>query len=47
MANAFDRLQKEIKKMEKCIQDLHLTNPRNNKKRIEDTKNSLLEDSNR
>ena len=47
MANAFDRLQKEIEKMEKCIQDLHLTDPRNDKKRIEDTKGGLLEKSNR
>jgi hypothetical protein len=35
----------EIGKLEKCVQDLHLTNPRDDKKRIEDTKGSLLEDS--
>ncbi len=35
----------EISKLEKCMQDLHLTNPRDDKKRIEDTKGGLLEDS--
>jgi hypothetical protein len=35
----------EIGKLEKCIQDLYLTNPRDDKKRIEDTKGGLLEDS--
>lgn len=42
---AFKRLMDEIGKLEKCIQDLHLTNPRDDKKRIEDTKGGLLEDS--
>lgn len=43
--NAFERLEEEINKLEKCIQDLHLTDPRDDKKRIEDTKGGLLEDS--
>jgi len=42
---SFKRLMDEIGKLEKCIQDLHLTNPRDDKKRIEDTKGGLLEDS--
>jgi hypothetical protein len=42
---AFKRLMDEISKQEKCIQDLHLTNPRDDKKRIEDTKGGLLEGS--
>ena len=44
-SGAFKRLMDEIGKLEKCIQDLHLTNPRDDKKRIEDTKGGLLEDS--
>ncbi|OCL04248.1 beta transducin-like protein HET-E2C*40 [Glonium stellatum] len=43
MANAFSRLQKEIDKRERCIQDLRLTDPGDDKKRIEDTKGGLLE----
>ena len=35
----------EIDKLEKCIQDLRLTDPRDDKKRIEETKGGLLEDS--
>ncbi|KAF1977466.1 HET-domain-containing protein [Bimuria novae-zelandiae CBS 107.79] len=42
---AFKRLMDEIDKREKCIQDLHLTDPRDDKKRIEETKGDLLEDS--
>ena len=42
---AFKRLMDEISKLQKCVQDLHLTNPRDDKKRIEDTKGGLLEDS--
>ena len=45
MGSAFKRLLDEIDKLEKCIQDLRLTNPRDDKKRIEDTKGGLLEDS--
>jgi hypothetical protein len=45
MTSAFKRLEEEIGKLEKCIQDLRLTDPRDDKKRIEDTKGGLLEDS--
>ncbi|KAF1810848.1 beta transducin-like protein HET-D2Y [Eremomyces bilateralis CBS 781.70] len=45
MKSAFKRLQEEIDKLEKCIQDLRLTDPRHDKKRIEATKGGLLEDS--
>jgi hypothetical protein len=44
-ARAFKRLMDEIDKLEKCIQDLHLTDPCDDKKRIEDTKGGLLKDS--
>jgi hypothetical protein len=42
---AFKRLMDEIGKLETCLQHLHLTNPRDDKKRIEDAKGGLLEDS--
>jgi archaellum biogenesis ATPase FlaH len=42
---AFDRLKDEFDKMQKCVQDLRLTVPRDNKKRIKDTKGGLLEGS--
>ncbi|KAF2465751.1 uncharacterized protein BDR25DRAFT_328447 [Lindgomyces ingoldianus] len=45
---AFQRLRKKITKLSKdqeCIQHLRLTDPRDDKKRIEDTKGGLLEDS--
>jgi hypothetical protein len=45
MANAFKRLEDEINKQTKCIQDLRVTDPRDDKKRIEDTKGGLLADS--
>ncbi|PVH90367.1 HET-domain-containing protein [Periconia macrospinosa] len=44
-ASAFQRLREEIAKLEQCMQDLHLTDPRDDKKRIEDTKGGLLKDS--
>ncbi|KAF2804816.1 NACHT-domain-containing protein [Mytilinidion resinicola] len=44
-ASAFARLRNEFDKAQKCIRDLHLTDPRNDKKRIEDTKGGLLEGS--
>jgi hypothetical protein len=44
-ANAFKRLREVIDKREKSIQDLHLTDPRDDKKRIEDSKGGLLDDS--
>ncbi|KAF2681103.1 hypothetical protein K458DRAFT_310374 [Lentithecium fluviatile CBS 122367] len=45
MTTAFKRLREEIGKLEQCIKDLHLTNPQDDKKRIEDTKGGLLKDS--
>ena len=44
-AGAFTRLMDEIHKLERCVQDIHSTDPRDDKKRIEDTKGGLLEDS--
>jgi hypothetical protein len=46
--NAFKRLQEEINKdktNQECIKHLRLTDPRDDKKRIEDTKGGLLKDS--
>ncbi|KAF2734395.1 HET-domain-containing protein [Polyplosphaeria fusca] len=43
--SAFKRLQEEISKLNTCLQDLLSTDPRNDKKRIEDTKGGLLLDS--
>jgi hypothetical protein len=45
IGSAFKRLRKEMDKLRNCIQDLRLTDPRDDKKRIEDTKGGLLEDS--
>jgi hypothetical protein len=42
---AFKRLHDEIRKREECLRNLRPSDPRNNKKRIEDTKGSLLEGS--
>ncbi|KAF4628465.1 hypothetical protein G7Y89_g9687 [Cudoniella acicularis] len=42
-ANAHARLLDEFYKMQKCIQDLRLSDPRDDKKRIEDSKGGLLE----
>jgi hypothetical protein len=39
---AFRRLMDEIQKQERCIQDIRSTDPRDDKKRIEDTKGGLL-----
>ncbi|PQE19017.1 hypothetical protein CJF31_00011382 [Rutstroemia sp. NJR-2017a BVV2] len=44
LASAHARLLDEFYKMQKCIQDLRLSDPRDDKKRIEDTKGGLLED---
>jgi archaellum biogenesis ATPase FlaH len=41
---AFRRLHDEIDKTKRCIQDLCGTDPRDDKKRIEDTKGGLLKD---
>jgi hypothetical protein len=45
MAAAFRRLQDEVDKMEKCAQDLRVIDPRDDKRRIEETKGGLLKDS--
>jgi hypothetical protein len=42
---AFRRLMEEIDKLERCIQDIRSTDSRHDKKRIEETKGGLLEDS--
>ncbi|EMD70142.1 hypothetical protein COCSADRAFT_107483 [Bipolaris sorokiniana ND90Pr] len=44
-ASAFKRLMDEVHKVQRCIQDIRLTDPRDDKKRIEDTKGGLLADS--
>ena len=44
-ASAFKRLDEEIDKLNKCLGDLRSTDPRHDKKRIEDTNSGLLEDS--
>jgi hypothetical protein len=43
--SAFQRLMNEVHKLEQCIQDIRPTDPRNDKKRIEETKGGLLADS--
>jgi hypothetical protein len=43
--SAFKRLKDEIDKLEICIRDIRYTDPRHDKKRIEDTKGGLLADS--
>jgi len=44
-ASAFKRLEEEIDKLNRCLRDLRSTDPRDDKKRIEDTKGGLLNDS--
>lgn len=44
-ASAFKRLDEEIDKLNRCLGDLRSTDPRHDKKRIEDTNSGLLEDS--
>ena len=44
-ASAFRRLDEEIDKLNKCLGDLRSTDPRHDKKRIEDTNSGLLEES--
>jgi hypothetical protein len=44
-ASAFRRLEEEIDKLNTCLRDLHSTDPRDDKKRIEETKGGLLADS--
>jgi hypothetical protein len=43
--NAFKRLKASIQEDRECIRHLRLTDPRDDKKRIEETKGGLLEDS--
>ncbi|KAG9186443.1 hypothetical protein G6011_09551 [Alternaria panax] len=43
--SAFKRLKDEIDKVEACVRDIRHTDPRHDKKRIEDTKGGLLADS--
>jgi hypothetical protein len=43
--SAFKRLMDEVHKLERCIQDIRPTDPRDDKKRIEETKGGLLADS--
>ncbi|KAH7012389.1 vegetative incompatibility protein HET-E-1 [Macrophomina phaseolina] len=45
IGRAFGRLHCEIEKLGRCIQDLYLTDPQDDKKRIEDTKGGLLKES--
>ncbi|KAI4264906.1 MAG: hypothetical protein L6R42_000020 [Xanthoria sp. 1 TBL-2021] len=44
-ASAFRRLMDEIHAQERCVQDVRHTDPRDDKRRIEDTKGGLLADS--
>jgi hypothetical protein len=44
-AGAFKRLMDEIHRLERCVQDVRHTDPRDDKKRIEETKGGLLADS--
>ncbi|KAL5371773.1 hypothetical protein DPSP01_014016 [Paraphaeosphaeria sporulosa] len=44
-ASAFRRLMDEIRKLERCVQDIRHTDPRDDKKRIEETKGGLLANS--
>jgi hypothetical protein len=44
-ARAFGRLWDKICKLERCVQDMHSTDPYDDKKRIEETKGGLLSDS--
>jgi hypothetical protein len=44
-ASAFQRLREEVSKLGRCIQDVRLTDPLDDKKRIVDTKGGLLEGS--
>jgi hypothetical protein len=44
-ASAFRRLMDEIHAQERCIQDVRHTDPRDDKRRIEEMKGGLLVDS--
>jgi hypothetical protein len=45
VGGAFNRLMDEVKRFSSCLRDLRVTDPRDDKKRIEDTKGGLLRDS--
>jgi hypothetical protein len=45
VGRAFKRLMDEVKRFSSCLRDLRVTDPRDDKKRIEDTKGGLLRDS--
>jgi hypothetical protein len=45
VTKAFDRLGAKLHEIRKCIQDLRLTDPRDDKERIEATKGGLLEEA--
>jgi hypothetical protein len=44
-ASAFQRLMDEIRKLEDCVRDMHHTDPRDDKRRIEETKGGIIADS--
>jgi len=45
VVSAFKRLRQEMESLENCMRALHLTDPRRDKKRIEEGKGGLLEES--
>jgi hypothetical protein len=45
VVKAFDRLRDKLHEIQKCMKDLRLTDPRDDKERIEATKGGLLEDA--
>jgi Cdc6-like AAA superfamily ATPase len=45
IAKAFDRLWDKFRQIQKCMQDLRLTDPRDDKERIEATKGGLVEEA--
>jgi hypothetical protein len=45
LAKAMKRVTDEVEKQNKCVQDLCSSNPRDNKRRIEQTKGGLLADA--
>jgi hypothetical protein len=44
-SSAFRRLMDEIERLERCVQDMRQTDPRDDKRRIEETKGGLLAES--
>jgi len=45
IAKAFDRLWDKFRQIQKCIQDLRLTDPRDDKERIVATKGGLVKEA--